>query len=112
MEKDWKTATDDEILDADLMIELGLSELPEEQQAKALLNMSNQVEEVVMIKALSELNEEQRKSLDIIIEANDASGIKEFMAKEVSNYPDIYQAELIKYKRVMLTGESPQPRQQ
>lgn len=107
MDKDWRNATDEEILAADLMIELDLAEMPTEDQASVLLEMSQQMEEAVLRQVLSRLYPNQRDELDALIEEKDPVAIKEYLAKTVPDYPELYTQELIRFKRIMLTGEKP-----
>lgn len=104
MATDWTTASDTDIEAADLIIELGLASLPDEEQARMLTRMSETVEEATLLAAIARLTDEQRATFEAIVARDDADATKTYLVQHVPDLPNIAAAELLRYKRVMLTG--------
>lgn len=107
MATDWTTATDEQILAADLIIEQGLDELAPEDQRQVLESMNTAIDEAVLMKALTGLAPEDQTALQQLLASNDAEAVRRFLADKVPTYDDIFQQMVIRYKRVILTGERP-----
>lgn len=111
VDKDWSNATDEEILNADLLIELDLVDLPEEQQAEVLRQFSSSLERAITLRILGSITDKsQQDELQKLIAANNAESVKAFIESTVPNHGEIAQEEIIKFKRIMLT-ESPAERE-
>ena len=104
---DWNTATDEHILEADLLIELGLDSLPEEEQVRTVTTMTETVQEAALVRALGRLSDEQRSQFEALVQLEDADKIRSFIETAVPDFTTVIEQELILYKRVMLTGKVP-----
>jgi hypothetical protein len=108
MVTDWTTATDEQILAADLIIEQGLDELSIEEQRNVLEHMNATVEEAALKKALVKLTAADREQITKLLGSQDASGVRTFLMTKVPDYDTIFQQMVIMYKRVILTGKVPE----
>ncbi|MBI4022962.1 hypothetical protein HY375_02260 [Candidatus Berkelbacteria bacterium] len=109
---DWSKASDEEILAADLLIELGLHELPADQQAEVLKRFSEGVEQAVLLRILAQITEKPKQDeLQKLIDAGDGAGVKAFIETNVPTHGEITQEEILKFKRIMLVDEG-QPSEQ
>lgn len=107
---DWTNATDEEILAADVMLELGLEGMDDAAQRSLLETMAVQVQEATFLKALTQIDSAKKPDLEALVQAGDAQGIQAFLDANVPNFGDLARDELIRFKRVMLT-ESPAERE-
>lgn len=103
---DWNTATDEQILAADLIIEQGLDELAPEDQQRVLESMNAAIEEAVLMKALAGLDDTSKAEIQAAIASGDAEHLRTLLATKVPTYDQLYQETVLRYKRVMLTGEA------
>lgn len=103
----WQSATDEEILAADLLIELNLAELPAPEQAQLLTTLSQSVEQAVLTKIVGQLTPEQRQELEPLVNQENAAAVQEYLEKVIPNLAEIYESEMVRFKRLMLTGKVP-----
>lgn len=108
MATDWTTATDEQILAADLIIEQGLDTLPAEEQKKILDAMNDAVEQATLTKVLSGLDQPDREQIQQLLSSDDAPAMRSLLMTKAPNFDDVFQQMVILYKRVILTGERPQ----
>lgn len=104
---DWNTATDDQILDADLLIALGMEQEPDEEKQQFLARMTDTVQRAVVLHLLETMNPMTRQELSGLLEENNSDKINQFLLIHVPNFQDIMTQETIKFKRAMLTGKMP-----
>ncbi len=106
--RDWKTATDDEIFDVDLMIALELDTLSEEDQIEFVTRMAHVVQKAAAARIYDSLSPELQQELAKQLEMAQDGNLEAFMEQHVPNYDAIMRDEMITFKRAMLTGEVPQ----
>ncbi len=102
MTRDWTQATDEEILQADLLIELGLDSLPAEQQAEIAQRFTEECQRGMIAEVLTELNPEQQAELQQLVTEREPQPIQTFLEKSVPNLDERAQQELVRFKRIML----------
>ena len=107
MATNWTTATDEQILAADLILEQGLDELSVEDQQRVLEQMNEAVEQATLTKAMAKLAKEDLDTIQQLTAAGDASGVRSLLMQKVPDFDRIFQQMVILYKRVILTGERP-----
>lgn len=105
--QDWANAPDDQILEADLLIELKLETLPDDNKASFLARMTDVAQKAVIKRVLDGLSEEQKTSLDQVLEHDNPEETVQFLQSNVPNYDDLAREELVRFKRAMLTGQMP-----
>jgi hypothetical protein len=104
--KDWSSASDEEILNTDLVVALGLETLSDEDKLLLAEQMTSTVQKAVTLNLLNSLTPEKKAQLDQLLEENDADKINAFLADEVPDFANMVQEETIKFKRAMLTEGS------
>lgn len=105
--RDWTTATDTEVMDADLVYELELDRLPPEETAAMLRQFSERVEDTVLRTALATVPPEARTELEGLVAAKDAEALQSALVRHIPDYSQRMLQETIRFKRIMLQ-ESPQ----
>lgn len=104
--RDWTTATDEEVMAADIAIELELDQLPQEAALAMLQEMGERVDRLVLERAIGSMDDRERIELETVTATGDAVAVQVFLTEHVSNYGELARQELIRFKRIMLT-ESP-----
>lgn len=104
---DWKTASDDEILDADLIIACGFETASDEDKAALIGRMTRVVQQAVANRVLDQIGDTEKAEIDRLMNANDTDGLNQFLEAHVPNFPDLVTEETVKFKRAMLTGDVP-----
>lgn len=105
---DWKTASDELVLDADLIIALKLENLPNEEQAQLLERMASTVQSAVAKQMMSRLDEPMQEKLKTATESSNPEDLEQFLNEYVPDFQDLVEQQTIKFKRAMLTGEMPE----
>ncbi len=105
MATDWTTATDEQILAADLIIEQGLDELSPDDQRRMLESMNAAIEEAVLMQALAKLGETDQSEIQTAVDTGEAGLVRRLLAAKIPDYDRLYQETVLRYKRVILTGE-------
>ena len=100
---DWSSASDEEILNSDLLIVLGLETLSDEDKAELVSQMTSTVQKATVLRVLDNLSEEKKSELDSLLNSDDADKINAFLETEVPNFADLINEETVKFKRAMLT---------
>jgi hypothetical protein len=101
----WQSASDDEVLEADLIKELNLESSPQEEQDALILRMTDVLQKSVISQLLETLNEDQKKELDEAMAKDDPQVTMEFLQKTTPDMDELAKKELIRFKRAMLTGK-------
>ena len=96
--------TDQEILNANLVTELGLQSLSDEQKLQLLNDAATLVQKRAMARIIESLNDGQREQLDTLIEKEGVQGeeVGTFLRNAVSTLDDIYKQELVAVKRELI----------
>ncbi len=102
---DWTTASDEDILAADLIIALGLETLSDEDKGALIHRMTLAVQKAGLAKVLAQLDPQQKDKLTQLIETGNAEAVNDFLAHEVPDFADIIEAETLRFKRAMLAGQ-------
>ena len=89
-----------ELLNVDLIKELGLDSLPEERRAALIDQMTEVLESRISLEVLSILTEEEKKELDQVLDSG--GDMIEFLRSKIRNF-DLMVAETIaNFKKEML----------
>ncbi|KKU74588.1 MAG: hypothetical protein UY01_C0031G0002 [Candidatus Nomurabacteria bacterium GW2011_GWB1_47_6] len=89
-----------ELLNVDLIKELGLDSLPEERRAALIDQMTEVLESRISLEVLSILTEEEKKELDQVLDSG--GDMIEFLRSKIPNF-DLMVAETIaNFKKEML----------
>ncbi|MDP2656257.1 MAG: DUF5663 domain-containing protein [bacterium] len=96
--------TDQEVLNANLIVALGLQSLPDEQKLQLLDMSATLVQKRAMVRIVEILTEDQRDELNALIEKEGIKGeeVGVFLRSAVSSLDDIYKQELIAVKRELI----------
>jgi hypothetical protein len=89
------------LLKANIIDLLGLEGLPEEKKQALLAQMGAVVEDRVMDRVLSRLNETQKLELDQILQQDSAEAVEAFLAKNASDMNTLMQEEILRMKTEM-----------
>lgn len=98
------TLTDDQILNLNLIGELGLENLAEEEKIKMIAQFTEMVQKAVEVRIMELLSPEDGKELDATMEKHGQNS-KEFasvLEQKIPNLVDLYKEETIKAKRALL----------
>ena len=104
---DWQSATDEEILNTDLIIALGLESMSDEEKQEFLAQTTNTVQKATASRVLDQLTHTQKQEFSRLIDQEDASLINQFLLLNVPNFAELLREETITFKRAMLTGMIP-----
>ncbi|NMC51905.1 hypothetical protein GYA54_04235 [Candidatus Kuenenbacteria bacterium] len=87
---------------------LGLNNLPEEKKAELLNKMTDLVETRVMTRIVDEMNEDQKKGFDKLVESNaKPEEINQFLQDNFPNFLNIFEEETNRVRSEMLSmGEA------
>ena len=98
-----------EALNANLLKELGMEDLPLEQKEKILLDTTTIINQNISLRLLEELPEERAKELEALLTdyADDPEKLEIFFRQEVPNFSEIVQEEIAKYKQQLLKRFAP-----
>lgn len=99
----WQTASDEEILAADLIIALGLESLSDDDKAVLADRMITTVQKAVAVRVYKELPEHLQLTLKQLLEGDNGDKLNDFLVQHVPNFADYVREEMIKFKRAMLT---------
>lgn len=100
--RNWNNATDDEVMDADIALELGLDRLPQETTLAMLQEMGEKVNDVVLRRALGGLPQDQRDELDRLVATGNVEAVQAKLMEFVPEYPQMVWQETVRFKRSML----------
>lgn len=96
--------TDNEILGADIVAELGLDALPEEQRVRIVSKLSDLVQQRVMLHIAEKLSEADAIELQKLMTKKGESDpeVAAFVMKKIPDMPEVLKNEIIKVKRELL----------
>ena len=96
-------------LEANLLKDLGIEDLPLEQKEKILLDVTTIINQNISLRLLEELPEEKAKELEILMTdyANDPDRLQIFFRQEVPNFEELVQEEIAKYKQQLMKRFAP-----
>lgn len=96
-------------LQANLLSELSIEDLPLEQKEKILLDVTTIVNQNISLRLLEELPEEKAKELETLLTdfADDPDRLQIFFRQEVPNFNELVQEEIAKYKQQLMKRFAP-----
>ena len=96
-------------LQANLIKELGIEDLPLEQKEKILLDVTTIINQNISLRLLEELPEERAKELETLMTdfADDPEKLEIFFRQEVPNFDELVQEEIAKYKQQLMKRFAP-----
>ncbi len=96
--------TDQEILNVNLVVALGLESLSDDQKLQLLNDAATLVQKRAMARIIEMLNDGQRDELNTLIEKDGVQGeeVGTYLRNAVSSLDDIYKQELIAVKRDLI----------
>lgn len=96
-------------LQANLIKELGIEDLPLEQKEKILLDVTTIINQNISLRLLEELPEERAKELETLLTdfADDPEKLEIFFRQEVPNFDELVQEEIAKYKQQLVKRFAP-----
>lgn len=96
-------------LEANLLSELGIEDLPLEQKEKILLDVTTIINQNISLRLLEELPEEKAKELETLLTdyADDPDRLQIFFRQEVPNFDELVQEEIAKYKQQLMKRFAP-----
>lgn len=87
------------ILEIDLLDELGLDTLPAEKQTMLLESIADALMTTIIARMLPLLNEDDQKAFDVLLDTSkDPSDVREFLSARVPNFYDIVNEEVATFK--------------
>lgn len=102
---DWSQATDNEIMDADLIVALGLETLSDDDKADFLARMTLTVQKATIARLAETLAPEKWQELQDLAQSGTPEAITNFMENNVPNFAALMEDESVAFKRAMLTGK-------
>jgi len=104
--KDWTIASDQDVMDADLALELELDKLPVAVTTSLLERLAEQVQQAVLQRAVLEVSDAERQELEGLVAAQQAEAVASWLEQRFPDYAERFWQETVRAKRIMLT-ESP-----
>lgn len=89
-----------ELLNINLVKELGLDSLPEEKKNALVSQMADVVENRINLEVLSLLTEDQKKELDKVLDAN--GNIAVFLKSKIPNFEILVAETIANFKKEVL----------
>jgi hypothetical protein len=107
-------------LNNDLLVELGLGQLPPDEKDKMLKHIYETLEMRVGTNLAQKMTDEQLDEFEVFIDKNDESGALNWLESNFPNYKEVVAAELEKLKieiktiapQILLSSQNPQPENQ
>lgn len=95
----------EELLQKDLLKELGLENLPAGDKLNFLEEMGKVVMQGIWLRILENLSEEDQDEFDAFLATNtDDEAIMAFLTKKIPNLEDLIKEEVANYKALMLSA--------
>ncbi|GEM_PF-1042612 len=93
---------------ANILVELGLENLPEEEKATILDQLMSLVQKRVMVRILDALTDDQKEEMGALLEKNggDADAVSAWLGDKVPNLPNIVAEETETVKTELLSSEA------
>ena len=91
---------DKDALNIDLEKELGLNELPLEEQRRIIENVGEAIAGLIISRATEALDENQKDELDKMLDdSGKIEDMEDFFRKNISNFDEIVAEEIAKFKK-------------
>lgn len=92
-----------QLIEKDLITELGLGDLSEEKKMELVIKWGNIVQKDVMMRVLTELSESDKEELDKLLVGNmdNYEEIYKFLEKKLPNLDDIVKEEIENFRQEM-----------
>lgn len=88
------------LLSKNLLKELGLGNLPEEDQTELMLSIGRIIQQNIIIRVLDELSDEDREEFDRLLGDNKDDGATlNFLKEKIKNLDGILEEEIKKFKQ-------------
>lgn len=96
-------------LQANLLKELGIEDLPLEQKEKILLDVTTIINQNISLRLLEELPEEKAKELEILLTdyADDPDRLQIFFREVIPHFDELVKEEIAKYKEQLMKRFAP-----
>lgn len=93
-----------DILQKNIMEELGFENLPEDKKEEISLRVSKIIYQNIMIRVVETLSEEQRDEFNKLLdedikEGEESDKILEFLRSKIENFDDIVAEEVVRFKK-------------
>jgi len=91
------------IVDIDLLAEIGMDKLPVEEQAAMMQEMGDSIMGAIMVRAIPMLDEASQKELDALLEgADNPQQLQDFLNTKVPEFQQIVAEEVENFKQEAL----------
>lgn len=96
--------SDEEVLGANIIAELGIEALPEERRVGIINKLSELVQQRVMLQIAEKLSEADAHALEALIDTKGESdpAVANFIVEKIPTMPDIVRAEIIAVKKELI----------
>lgn len=96
--------TDQQILESNLLEELGLANMSDEDTQRIVNNIVTLIQKTAMLSIIDVLSDEEKKELAALVEEKGygSKEVTDFLSEHVPNLGDMLQAALVKVKRDLL----------
>lgn len=88
-----------DILQKDLIAELGLEALPQDKKEKLILRIGQLVHQNVILRILGELSETDKDEFEKVLAENDEEKTLAFLQSKIPNLEEMVKEEIIKFKQ-------------
>lgn len=92
-----------EILQKNIIIELGLENLPEDRKIDLLSKMSDLIQKRVLLMVIRSLSASDKEEFNSLLGKDDIQEIYKFLISKVPNIDEITDEEVIKFKEEIIT---------
>ncbi len=89
------------LIQEDILKELGIDQLPPERQEEVLTAMTEAVLKRIILRLVGELSEEKRAQLEEIGDSGDSAKISEFLTANIPNHEALVKEEVASFKKDM-----------
>ncbi len=91
-----------DLLHKNILVELGLQELPENRKLELLSKMSNLIQKRVLLRAIKSLSAEEKEEFDGLLGKENEQEIYRFLIAKVPNIEEITNEEVIAFKQEVI----------
>lgn len=95
-------AQNSDLLRKNIIIELGLQELPEERKLNLLSKMSELIQKRVLLRVIRSLSVVEKQEFDELLGKENDQEIYQFLIAKVPNIDEITDEEVIKFKEEII----------
>ncbi|MFH1385485.1 MAG: DUF5663 domain-containing protein [Patescibacteria group bacterium] len=89
------------LIQQDILKELGIDQLPAERQEEVLTAMTEAVVKRIILRLMGELSEEQRGRLEEVANSGDSTKISEFLTANIPSHETLVKEEVVSFKKDM-----------